>query len=118
VCTATVVCQRFATTQSNASSYYLLKTSAASTYAPLASPTFTGTVTLPDGATITATGSVYARKTALIAYAPLASPSFTGIVTFIDTSVSPNISSVITDYLKSSLAASTYLTITILRVLI
>jgi hypothetical protein len=98
-------------TQSNASTNYLLKSSAASTYAPLVSPTFTGTVTLPDGATISSNGSVYARKTALNAYAPLASPSFTGTVTFIDTSITPNISSVITDYLKPSLAAATYLTI-------
>jgi Major tropism determinant N-terminal domain len=34
-------------TQTNASSTYLTQTNAASTYAPLASPTFTGTVTLP-----------------------------------------------------------------------
>ncbi len=34
-------------TQTNAASTYLTQTNAASTYAPLASPTFTGTVTLP-----------------------------------------------------------------------
>ena len=39
-----------------------------STYAPLASPTFTGTVTIPAGASISG-------------YAPLASPTFTGTVT-------------------------------------
>jgi hypothetical protein len=50
------------------------------------------------------------KKTALNAYAPLASSSFTGTVTFIDTSTTPNITSVITDYLKSSIASSTYLT--------
>jgi hypothetical protein len=43
-------------------------------YAPLASPTFTGTVTIPAGASI----SGYATTAALATYAPLASPTFTG----------------------------------------
>jgi hypothetical protein len=47
---------------------------ASSTYAPLASPTFTGTVTIPAGATITG----YATTSSLSSYAPLASPSLTG----------------------------------------
>lgn len=47
---------------------YLTISSASSTYAPKASPTFTGTVTIPAGASITG-------------YAPLASPTFTGTVT-------------------------------------
>jgi len=44
---------------------YLKSATAASTYAPLASPTFTGTVTIPAGANISG-------------FAPLASPTFTG----------------------------------------
>ena len=44
---------------------FLATTTAASTYAPIASPTFTGTVTIPSGASISG-------------YAPLASPTFTG----------------------------------------
>lgn len=39
-------------TQSSASSTYLTQSSASSTYAPKASPTFTGTVTIPAGASI------------------------------------------------------------------
>jgi hypothetical protein len=45
---------------------YLTTSAAASTYAPLASPTFTGTVTIPAGASISG-------------FAPLASPVFTGV---------------------------------------
>jgi len=44
---------------------FLDLTTASTTYAPLASPTFTGTVTIPAGASISG-------------YAPLASPTFTG----------------------------------------
>jgi hypothetical protein len=50
---------------------------AASTYAPLASPTFTGTVTIPAGASI----SGYATTASLSSYAPLASPALTGTPT-------------------------------------
>ena len=39
--------------KTDATSTYLTQTNAASTYAPLASPTFTGTVTFPDNSTIT-----------------------------------------------------------------
>jgi hypothetical protein len=45
---------------------YLTTSAAASTYAPIASPTFTGTVTIPAGASISG-------------FAPLASPVFTGV---------------------------------------
>lgn len=54
-------------TQSATITDYLTTATAASTYAPLASPTFTGTVTIPSGASIAG-------------YAPLASPTFTGTV--------------------------------------
>jgi hypothetical protein len=50
---------------SSALTPYLTTATAASTYAPLASPTFTGTVTIPAGASISG-------------FAPLASPTFTG----------------------------------------
>jgi len=53
-------------TSATAASTYLTTSTAASTYAPLASPTFTGTVTIPAGASISG-------------FAPLASPVFTGV---------------------------------------
>lgn len=63
-------------TQSNASSTYLTQSSASSTYAPLASPTFTGTVTVPTPATsdsstkAASTAYVQAVVSALINSAP------------------------------------------------
>ena len=65
-------------------------TTALGTKAPIASPTFTGTVTIPSGASIsgyapiaspTFTGTVTIPSGASISgYAPLASPTFTGTV--------------------------------------
>jgi hypothetical protein len=49
---------------------------AATTYAPIASPTFTGTVTIPAGASISG-------------FAPLASPALTGNVTIVSNSTGP-----------------------------
>ena len=49
-----------------------------SSYAPIASPTFTGTVTIPTGASIS---GYLTTSTASSTYAPLASPTFTGTVT-------------------------------------
>jgi hypothetical protein len=46
--------------------------------APLASPTFTGTVTIPSGASIS---GYLTTATAASTYAPIASPTFTGTVT-------------------------------------
>jgi len=57
---------------------YLTSSTAASTYAPLASPTFTGTVTIPAGASIS---GYLTTSAAGSTYAPLASPTFTGTVT-------------------------------------
>jgi len=87
--------------------------------APLASPTFTGTVTIPAGASIsgylttstaastyqTQSGmtSYLTTSTAASTYAPLASPTFTGTVTI------PAGAS-ISGYLTTSTAASTYQT--------
>jgi len=79
---------------------YLQSTTAASTYATKASPTFSGTVTFPDASTIT---DYLKSTTAASTYAPKASPTFSGTVTFPDANT-------ITDYLKSSDASSTYLT--------
>jgi hypothetical protein len=79
---------------------YLQSTTAASTYATKASPTFSGTVTFPDASTIT---NYLKSTTAASTYAPKASPTFSGTVTFPDANT-------ITDYLKSSDASSTYLT--------
>ena len=66
-------------------------TTAVSLKAPIYSPTFTGTVTIPTGASIadyarlagpTFTGTVTLPPGAIIpGYAPIASPTFTGIVT-------------------------------------
>ena len=56
----------------------LSATTAASTYAPLASPTFTGTVTIPAGASIS---GYLTTSTAASTYAPLASPALTGVPT-------------------------------------
>jgi hypothetical protein len=53
-------------TSATAASTYLTTSTAASTYAPIASPTFTGTVTIPAGASISG-------------FASLASPVFTGV---------------------------------------
>jgi len=60
--------------------------SAINAKAPLASPTFTGTVTIPSGASIagyatTASLSSYLTSASLSSYATLASPTFTGTVT-------------------------------------
>jgi hypothetical protein len=59
-------------------SAYLTTSAAASTYAPLASPTFTGTVTIPGGASIS---GYLTTSSAASTYAPIASPTFTGTVT-------------------------------------
>ncbi len=68
----------------------LASATAASTYAPLASPTLTGTVTLPSSTSIGDVSNVEigylngvtsAVQTQLDAKAPLASPTFTGTVT-------------------------------------
>jgi len=48
-----------------------------SAYSPLASPTFTGTVTIPAGASIS---GYLTTASASSTYAPLAAPTFTGIV--------------------------------------
>ncbi len=53
---------------------YLTTSSATSTYAPIASPTFTGTVTTPNHANVDSVLTSVASK------APIASPTFTGTV--------------------------------------
>jgi hypothetical protein len=57
----------FATTISTSLGNKLDSSTASSTYAPIANPTFTGTVTIPSGASISG-------------YAPIANPTFTGTV--------------------------------------
>jgi hypothetical protein len=65
-------------------SSYLTTSTAGTTYAPLASPTFTGTVTIPAGASISGyltsatAASTYQTTAGMSTYAPLASPTFTG----------------------------------------
>jgi len=55
----------------------LTSATAASTYAPINNPTFTGTVTIPANAVIS---GYLTSSTAASTYAPLASPTFTGDV--------------------------------------
>ena len=62
---------------------YLTTTTAGTTYAPLASPTFTGTVTIPSGASISG-------------FAPLASPTFTGTPLSTTAAVSTNTTQIAT----------------------
>jgi hypothetical protein len=81
---------------------YLSITTAASTYAPIASPTFTGTVTIPSGASIS---GYLTTASAATTYAPIASPTFTGTVTIPS---GANISG----YLTTTVAASTYAALT------
>jgi hypothetical protein len=69
------------------------------TYAPINSPTFTGTVTIPSGASIS---GYLTTANAASTYAPIASPTFTGTVTI------PSGAS-ISGYLTTVSAASTYL---------
>ena len=56
-------------------------TNALAYYATLASPTFSGTVTLPNNQTITSTTTPFLSSVDFSPYAPLASPTFTGTVT-------------------------------------
>jgi hypothetical protein len=79
--------------------------------APLASPTFTGTVTIPTGASI----SGYATTASLASYAPLASPSLTGVPLSTTAAADTNTTQIATTayvigqgYLKSATASSTY----------
>ena len=81
---------------------YLTTTAAGTTYAPLASPTFTGTVTIPSGASISG-------------FAPLASPTFTGTPAAPTAAVDTNTTQVATtayvigqSYLTTGTASSTY----------
>jgi len=84
-------------TQTWVSASYLTTSSASTTYAPKASPTFTGTVTIPSGASISGyltsatasstyqplsgMSSYLTTSSAASTYAPKASPTFTGTVT-------------------------------------
>jgi len=71
----------------------LTSSAAASTYAPLASPTFTGTVTIPAGASIS---GFLTSSTAASTYAPLASPALTGNPTAPTPATSDNDTSIAT----------------------
>ena len=98
----------------------LASATAASTYAPLASPTLTGTVTLPESTSIgnvsnleigylnNVTSSIQgqideklASATAATTYAPLATPTFTGTVTLPETTSIGNVSNVEIGYLNN-----------------
>jgi hypothetical protein len=114
----------------SALSSYLTTASASSTYAPKASPTFTGTM---NAAGITATGTVAAAtlqqgssslntilssyllsSTAATNYAPKASPAFTGTATFniVDATDlrqgGTSLNTTLANYLTTSSAAATY----------
>ena len=78
----------------------LTTTAAASTYAPIASPTFTGTVTIPSGASISG-------------FAPLASPALSGTPTAPTASASTNTTQVATTaFVRSQILMGTTSTIT------
>lgn len=84
---------------------YLTVATAAATYAPIASPTFTGTVTIPAGASISG-------------FAPLASPALTGVPVAPTATFNTNTTQLATTayvvgqgYLTSTTATSTYATI-------
>jgi hypothetical protein len=132
----------FASTVATSLSNKLDSATAASTYAPLASPTLTGTVTLPNSTTIGdvsnveigylngVTSSIQGQidnklesSTAASTYAPLASPTLTGTVTLPGSTTIGEVSNVEIGYLngvtssiqgqidnklESSTAASTY----------
>ena len=97
----------------------LASATAATTYAPLASPTLTGTVTLPEstsigdvsnleigylnGVTSGIQGQIDAKlasATAATTYAPLATPTFTGTVTLPETTSIGNVSNVEIGYVN------------------
>jgi len=97
----------------------LASATAASTYAPLASPTLTGTVTLPEstsigevsnleigylnGTTSSIQGQIDAKlasATAATTYAPLVAPTFTGTVTLPETTSIGNVSNVEIGYVN------------------
>ena len=98
----------------------LASATAATTYAPLASPTLTGTVTLPNSTSIgdvsnveigylnNVTSSIQgqidaklASATAASTYAPLASPTLTGTVTLPESTSIGNVSNVEIGYLNN-----------------
>ena len=114
-------------TSAYAEETYLKKTDSPSTpdlstYAPLASPAFTGTPTAPTAASSannTQVATTAFVKTALGSYAPKASPAFTGMPTAPTAAVSTDSTQLATtafvksvlrniDYLSSTDAASTY----------
>ena len=97
----------------------LASSAAASTYAPLASPTLTGTVTLPEstsignvsnleigyinGVTSSIQGQIddkLAIATAASTYAPLAAPTFTGNVTLPESTTIGNVSNLEIGYVN------------------
>ena len=80
-------------------------TTALGTKAPLASPTFTGTVAIPNYANVETTlDGIATNATAVALRAPIASPTFTGTV------VLPNVPAIVTTQLdlKSPLASPTF----------
>jgi len=87
----------------------LASATAATTYAPLASPTLTGTVTLPESTSIGNVSNVelgYVNgvtsgiQTQLDAKAPLAAPTFTGTVTLPETTSIGDVSNLEIGYLN------------------
>jgi hypothetical protein len=102
----------------------LASANAASTYAPLASPTLTGTVTLPESTSIGDVSNVeiaylngvtsglqgqidakLASATAATTYAPLATPTFTGTVTLPESTSIGDVSNVEIAYLNGVTSA-------------
>ena len=109
----------FASTVTNSIATKLATATAATTYAPLASPTLTGTVTLPESTSIGNVSNVeigylngvtsdiqgqidakLATATAASTYAPLASPTLTGTVTLPESTSIGNVSNLEIGYVN------------------
>ena len=79
-----------------------------SVYAPLASPTFTGTVTLPNNQTVTSTTTPFLTFVDFSPYAPKASQTFTGTVTLPNgTTIAQNSAAFLTSIPNNYLTTST-----------
>ena len=109
-------------TKSNASSTYLTQTNAASTYLSQSSASTTY-LTISNAASAylsqsSASTNYLTITNAATTYATKATPTFSGTVTFIDTSVTPNTTTTINNYLLETAANNTYLKKAMQQVLI
>lgn len=76
---------------------YLTTATAATTYAPLASPTFTGTVTIPSGAAMGTPASLDLTNATLLPIGSGVSGMAAGAATFLGTATSANLATLVSD---------------------